>query len=257
MGNGLNKLVFQPPEATYANVDRNLIRLRTKTGQQIPAFFIDLDAPLTLLFSHGNAEDLGMIASYFREVAPKLNVNVFAYEYTGYGQSTGAPSQENFFADIEAAFLYLRDELHIPWEEIVLYGRSVGSGPSCYLGMKTAVRGLILQSPVLSILRVAFPLRCTLPLDLFPNADVIKHVQAPCFVVHGTQDEIVPFKHGVELVKRAQNPYDPFWVAGGGHNNIEILCRNAFFARILEFLKYLQKTPISEALKRQAETSAL
>eukprot|EP00397_Hematodinium_sp_SG-2012_P040173 GEMP01043972.1.p1 GENE.GEMP01043972.1~~GEMP01043972.1.p1 ORF type:complete len:257 (+),score=30.14 GEMP01043972.1:112-882(+) len=254
MGNNLNKLVFQPPESTY-DIDKNLIKLETRTHQTILAFFIDRDAPLTLLFSHGNAEDLGMIVPSFREVATMLNVNVFAYEYTGYGQSTGSPSEKGFQADIEAAFKYLRDVLHIPWEEIVLFGRSVGSGPSCYLAVKTAVRGIILQSPVLSILRVAFPLRYTLPLDLFANGDLVSHIEAPCFVIHGTRDEIVPFRHGVELARRAKNAYHPFWVDGGGHNNLELICYHDFYAHIKAFLEYLIASPPSDDLLRQAAQS--
>lgn len=254
MGNNLHKLVFQPPESTYV-VDKNLIKLHTRTGQTIMAFFVNRGAPITLLFSHGNAEDIGMIVQSFREVAQLLNVNVFAYEYTGYGQSTGSPSEKNFQADIEAAFVYVRDTLGIPWQEIVLFGRSVGSGPSCYLAKKTAVRGVILQSPVLSILRVAFPLRYTLPVDMFANGDVIPHVPAPCFIVHGTRDEIVPFRHGLELAQKARNPYNPFWVDGGGHNNIEIVCHNEFYAHIKDFLEHLMATPPSAELVQQAATS--
>ena len=244
MGSGISKLVFQPPDRTYDR-DPNLIELHTAKNNVIPAFFVDREQEYTILFSHGNAEDLGMIIEYFKQVAEVLQVNVFAYEYSGYGTSTGSPSEENVLADVEAAFLYLRDIIGVPWERIILYGRSIGSGPSCHLASATPVqfsknvlidytisflinlvtlkynlmdvqsfklfykfvyqpqfvqfkqvRGVILQSPVLSAYRVGFNLRFTLPGDMFPNIDKAPKIRAPTYVVHGTHDEIVPIWHG-------------------------------------------------------------
>lgn len=255
MGTGISKIVFQPPEPTYSR-DPNLIWLHTAQNEVIPAFFIDRDAKFTLLFSHGNAEDLGMIIQYFREVSHILEVNIFAYEYTGYGMSgPGEPSEQCFYADIEAAFKYLRDIIGVPWDEIILYGRSIGSGPSCHLATKTAVRGMVLQSPLLSIYRIPFHLRFTLPGDLFPNIDQIGKVKCPVYIVHGTKDEIVPVWHGQDLQRgcAAGSKYEPLWIVGGGHNNLEIMARELFFERFLSFLKYLENTPISETLQKQAE----
>ncbi|CAE8647986.1 unnamed protein product, partial [Polarella glacialis] len=91
MGNNLARLVFQPPHSSYGK-DPNLIWLNTSRGEVIPAFFIKREgAHFTLLFSHGNAEDLGLIIRYFRELSHILSVNVFSYEYTGYGMSSGQP----------------------------------------------------------------------------------------------------------------------------------------------------------------------
>merc|ERR1712113_709908 len=142
---------------------------------------IDRDAKFTLLFSHGNAEDLGMIIQYFREVSHILEVNIFAYEYTGYGMSTGEPHEQATYADIEAAFKYLRDIIGMPWQEVVLYGRSIGTGPSIHLATKTAVRAMVLQSPLLSVNRIAMNSRITLAGDMFPNIDRIGQVVCPVY----------------------------------------------------------------------------
>lgn len=258
MGAGISNLVFQPPEATYTK-DPNLIWLHTAEHEVIPAFFIDRDAKLTLLFSHGNAEDLGMIIQYFREVSHILEVNIFSYEYSGYGMSTGHPSETGLYADIEAAFKYLRDIIGIPWTEVVLYGRSLGSCPSCHLATKTAVRGMVLQSPLLSVYRIAFNLRMTLPGDLFANVDKVPDVECPTYIVHGTKDEIVPIWHGEELWRNLKKPvaYEPFWIEGGGHNNLEIMAREPFYERLVEFLRYLETSPVSEGLQTQAANSKL
>merc|ERR1712232_179249 len=221
----------------------------------IPAFFIDRDAKFTLLFSHGNAEDLGMIIQYFREVSHILEVNIFAYEYTGYGMSTGEPSEQGIYADVEAAFKYLRDIIGIPWTEVVLYGRSIGSGPTIDLATKTAVRAMVLQSPIGSIYRVAVHSRFTLPGDMFCNIDKIPKVQCPVYIVHGTKDEIVPFSHGQDLAKNCRKGLarEPYWVENGGHNNLEIVARQPFYDNFAKFLQWLDKEPISEELLQQAE----
>jgi len=258
MGSAITKIVFQPPDATYTK-DPNLIWLHTSEHEVIPAFFIDKDAKFTLLFSHGNAEDLGMIIQYFREVSHILEVNIFAYEYTGYGMSTGEPHEQAIYADIEAAFKYLRDIIGIPWTEVVLWGRSIGSGPSINLATKTAVRAMVLQSPLLSIFRVAVHSRITLPGDMFPNVDRIGQVCCPVYIVHGTKDEIIPISHTEELVKNCRQgiAYPPFIVENGGHNNLEIIARHSFYDNFLTFLQWLEKQEISEDLKQQAEESQL
>jgi pimeloyl-ACP methyl ester carboxylesterase len=107
------------------------------------------------------------IYDWFNDLARVLRVNIMAYDYTGYGKSNGTSCEENCYADIEAAFQYLLEVRKLQPEQIVLYGRSLGSGPSCYLASKTAqqgrsVGGVILQSPLLSAYRVAFNFRFTM-----------------------------------------------------------------------------------------------
>lgn len=254
MGSAIDKIVFQPPDATYTK-DPNLIWLHTGEHEVVPAFFIDRDAKFTLLFSHGNAEDLGMIIQYFREVSHILEVNIFAYEYTGYGMSTGEPNEMAVYADIEAAYKYLRDIIGIPWTEIVLYGRSIGSGPSIHLATRTAVRAMVLQSPLGSIFRVAIPSRITLPGDIFPNVDRISKVRCPVYIIHGTKDEIIPFWHSELLVRNCRKGacYPPYVVENGGHNNLEIVARQPFYDNFLKFLQWLEKEELSEDLLEQAE----
>jgi len=252
MGNkAISKVIFQPPEPTYGR-DPNLIWLHTSKHQVIPAFFIDKDARYTLLFSHGNAEDIGMVINYFREVSDVLAVNIFAYEYSGYGMSSGSATEANVYADIETAFKYLRDIIGVPWQNILLYGRSIGSGPCCHLATTTPVRGVILQCPVLSIYRIAFQFSgFSIPGDQFTNEEKISSIRGPVFIIHGTCDEIVPISHGKKLYDLLEHPYEPFWVEGAGHNNLEIIARNLYFERFAEFIKYLDKTPIPEGLLKQ------
>ncbi len=255
MGGTVSKLVFQPPEPTYVK-DDNLIWLQTSTNDVIPAFFIDRRAKYTIMFSHGNAEDLGVIVHHFQGIAADLGVNIFAYEYPGYGLSTGEPTEHGVYAASESAYKYLRDVVGIPWKYIVLYGRSLGSGPSCHIASKTAVRGIILQSPLASVFRVGFDFRFTLPGDLFANIDKVSKIKCPIFIVHGTKDEIVPVWHGKQLHERCKYPHDPLWIEEAQHNNIETVARKQLVDKMREFIKSLDTSAISGELARLSTESS-
>ena len=236
MGSVVTKILFQPPRPASYTTTPHFFWLYTKLQFKIPGFYIahnpSPDA-VTLLFSHGNAEDLGMIYDWFREVARILNVNVMSYDYTGYGLSDGEPAEERVYADIDAAFEYLTQVVNLRPNQIILYGRSLGGGPSTYMAQKmslagTPVRGVVLQSPFLSAYRVAFHFRYSMLGDKFCNVDRMGEITCPVFLIHGTNDEVVPFWNGQELYLAVQEEfrYRPFWVHDAGHNNIELLMRD-------------------------------
>ena len=140
--------------------------------------FINKNAKYTLIFSHGNAEDIYLVQSYLETYFLKeVHINAVVYEYTGFGESNGkVPSDSSLYDDIETVYFYLTENLNIPADRIFLYGRSIGSGPSCYLAERHEVAGVILHSPIMSALRVVFNLRFTLPFDRFPNIDRISNI---------------------------------------------------------------------------------
>lgn len=226
MGSSISSLVFQPPEVTLLP-KKHLISL--KSGQAIiQSFYIDSGCKLTVLFSHGNAEDLGIIYDKLFNLSKALQVNVFAYDYEGYGKSSGLASENSCYNNISSAFKYLIEIKHQLPENIVLYGSSLGCGPTCYLAEKlsqsaTRVGGIILQSPFLSIFRIFFNFRCTFLFDLFPNIDRVHNITAPVLIIHGTHDEVIPFWNGQELFSLLPIHLrgKPLWIEKGTHNNID------------------------------------
>jgi len=252
MGGALANLVFQPPEPMYS-MDPNLIWLRTSMGELIPAFFINRWARYTLLFSHGNAEDLGGVIEMVREISDTLEVNVLVYEYTGYGMSSGEPQEASVYTNIEAAFYYLRDVVGVPWEQIIVYGWSIGSGPSVHLASQTPVRALVLQSALSSVLRVALRTRATLPGDLFPNIDRIGDVACPILIIHGTKDEIIPVQHARDLAAqcRPDSAYPPCYLDGGGHCNLEKVAKQEFYDSFSAFLQWLESEELRPEVYKQ------
>mmetsp|Transcript_3781 Transcript_3781/g.9998 ORF Transcript_3781/g.9998 Transcript_3781/m.9998 type:complete len:329 (+) Transcript_3781:477-1463(+) len=272
MGDTVSTLLFQPPPPTKLK-ENKIIWLNTSRGKRIPAFYISYsedsgeeqsrslttkelehtrtDRGITILYSHANAEDLGSIYPWCKFLSKMLRVNLLAYDYTGYGMAyeEGSPSEEDCYADIEAAFKYLRFNLNVPSKNIVLYGRSLGSGPSCYMASGTAesedpsiggpVGGVILHAPFLSVYRIVIDPGCTVFGDKFPNVDFAPMIRSPLILVHGTADQIVPFNHSERLYEALppQSRAEPLYIEGMGHNNVHSVIRPMFIARLNEYLE--------------------
>ncbi|KAL0377645.1 UNVERIFIED_CONTAM: Alpha/beta hydrolase domain-containing protein 17C [Sesamum radiatum] len=218
--------------AEKENVD--VLKVKTKRGTEIVAVYVkNPAAKLTLLYSHGNAADLGQMYDLFSELSIHLQVNLMGYDYSGYGQSTGKPSEQNTYADIEAAYECLKETYGVKEEDVILYGQSVGSGPTLDLGSRLSrLRAVVLHSPILSGLRVMYPVKRTYWFDIYKNIDKIPLVQCPVLVIHGTEDDVVDCSHGKQLWELCKEKYEPLWVKGGNHCDLELYP---------EYIKHLKK----------------
>eukprot|EP00741_Cyanophora_paradoxa_P025004 tig00000319_g24136.t1 len=244
MGGAVTRLAFVPPPCQYFD-DGTLVWLRTASGMRIPAFHITYPKTnRTLLFSHGNAEDLGLLWDHLMAISSRLKVSLCAYEYPGYGLSEGQPSEHGVYEAADAAFEYLTKHCKLDAaRDIILFGRSLGSGPTVDLASRADVRAVILQSPLTSCVRVVLKIDHTFGFDIFPNVDKIRRVQAPVLVIHGTDDEVVPFAHGLTLYKMCANAAKPVWIQGAGHNDIELRWRDLYFRSLEAFLASLPAPP--------------
>ena len=190
-----------------------------------------------MIFSHGNAEDIYLVQNWLHHLfLPHVEVNAVVYEYTGFGEANGGiPQDTSLYSDIETVYLYLTDNLNISPDNIIAFGRSIGSGPTCYLAEKYEVAGVVLHSGLMSALRVLMNLRWTLPIDKFPNIDRVKKIDCPVFIIHGRRDEVVPFYHAEELHAASKIPYPPYYVDNAGHNNVEKFAVD-YMKRMRQFL---------------------
>ncbi|XP_062107420.1 uncharacterized protein LOC133818519 [Humulus lupulus] len=214
--------------------DVDVVKLKTRRGNEIVAVHVKHPrASSTLLYSHGNAADLGQMFELFVELSARLRVNLMGYDYSGYGQSTGKPTEYNTYADIDAAYKCLKEKYGVKDEQLILYGQSVGSGPTVDLASRIpTLRGVVLHSPILSGLRVLYPVKRTYWFDIYKNIDKIGMVNCPVLVIHGTADEVVDLSHGKHLWELCNEKYEPLWISGGGHCNLELYP---------EFIKHLKK----------------
>jgi fermentation-respiration switch protein FrsA (DUF1100 family) len=220
-----DNIIFLPHPSSYRNVKELVgskeqgLMLNSSNGNKIAAVYLpNPKAKYTILHSHGNAEDLGDISFLLRKIQ-SLGFKVFAYDYQGYGQSRGTPTEANTYGDIDAAYTYLTQELKIPPQQIIIYGRSIGSGPSVNLASRVTVGGLILESPFLSMSKFLADFNI-FPFDKFPNLARIKQVRSPILVMHGRKDQTIPFTQGEELYQAANQPKQYLWVDAAGHNDL-------------------------------------
>lgn len=190
----------------------------------------------TILFSHGNAADLGLMSSFYLGLGNKINCNLFGYDYSGYGLSTGKPSEKSLYTNIEIAWNELKKRYNVEANKVILYGQSIGTVPTVDLASKYDFAGIILHSPLTSGLRLAFPnTRRTWFFDAFPNIDKVPNISSPVLVIHGTEDEVIDISHGQAIHSLCQNPVPPLWVEGAGHNDIELF--REYLERVKKFIK--------------------
>uniref|UniRef100_A0A2C9UIT9 Serine aminopeptidase S33 domain-containing protein n=1 Tax=Manihot esculenta TaxID=3983 RepID=A0A2C9UIT9_MANES len=223
------------------NVD--VLRLPTRRGTDIVAVYVRHPmATSTLLYSHGNAADIGQMYELFIELSIHLRVNLMGYDYSGYGQSSGKPGEHNTYADIEAAYKCLEERYSTKQENIILYGQSVGSGPTLDLAARLPrLRAVVLHSPILSGLRVMYPVKRTYWFDIYKNIDKIPLVKCPVLVIHGTSDEVVDCSHGKQLWELCQEKYEPLWLKGGNHCNLEMYPE--YLRHLKKFISTVEKSP--------------
>ena len=213
-----DKVIFRPPTSSYKN-DDSVIKLQTTNGEIITAkFYENSSAVFTILFSHGNAEDIGTIEPFILKLKDE-GFSVLSYDYRGYGTSEGSPSETNTYEDITAAYKYLVEAKNIPTNRIILHGRSLGGGVATDLAAREPVGGLILESTFTSASRVLSRIKI-LPFDKFETINKIVAVKCPVMIIHGKEDWTIPFHHGETLFAAALDPKNSFWVENAGHNNL-------------------------------------
>ncbi|CAL1405300.1 unnamed protein product [Linum trigynum] len=232
------------------NVD--VLRLPTRRGNEIVAVYVRYPmATSTLLYSHGNAADIGQMYELFVELSIHLRVNLMGYDYSGYGQSTGKPSEHNTYADIEAAYKCLEENYGAKQENIILYGQSVGSGPTLDLAARLPrLRAVVLHSPILSGLRVMYPVKRSYWFDIYKNIDKIPLVKCPVLVIHGTADEVVDFSHGKQLWELCKEKYEPLWLKGGNHCDLELFPE--YLRHLKKFIISVEKSPSRRSTARKS-----
>lgn len=227
-----NELIFLPQAVSYQWSDK-LIRIKSvDAGSEkqstasppgrshfiVARHFIQPDSKYTILYSHGNASDIGRLyqkQQYFYD----HGFSIIAYDYSGYGLSEGKPSEQQVYNDIKAVYDYLLKTQKLKPQQIISYGHSLGSAVATDLAFKNPVAGLILESPFVTAFRVktTYPL---LPIDKFTTIDKIDQINAPLFVLHSRDDPIIPFWHGETLFDKAEQPKLSLWLDSGGHSSV-------------------------------------
>jgi uncharacterized protein len=198
--------------------------LTTKDGEKINGLYYEGSRPEVILYFHGNAGDLSGW-QFVAEDFTAFGFSLLIIDYRGYGKSSGSISENGFYQDAKAAYDFLRTEKKFSAQQILVYGRSIGSGVAVHLAAHNNCRGLILESPHSSLGKLAneklpffFPslyMKYT-----FNNMEKINRVKSPVVFIHGVKDEIIPASHTERLFKKFEGKKKMILVPGGSHNDL-------------------------------------
>lgn len=229
----VDRALFHPDHGSR-RAPEGLRKIRADDGNEIAVMHLpNPEARHTLWFFHGNAETLGDLEPFLHELR-RRGFAVIAFDYPGYGQSTGRPTEASVHASARAVGKYLREELRVPAERTLLYGRSLGGGPAVQQALENRPAGLVLQAAFTSAFRVVTQRRI-LPGDRFGNLEKMPGVACPVLVIHGTADEVIPRSHGEKLLAAAGGPARSLWVPGAGHNNLIEVAGETYWKALREF----------------------
>lgn len=234
-------LMFPAPGPSYRPGSlEGLITLRASDGGEVSALHLTRPAARwTILYSHGNGEDLGNILPVLESIHA-LGFDVFAYDYRGYGASPGRASAEGVVLDAEAAYAHVTEVLGVPADRLILWGRSVGGGPTVHLASTRTCAGLVLEATFTSAFCVVTNRRI-LPFDRFENRRLIRGMHLPTLFIHGTKDRIVPFVHGRRNYECAAEPKTAVWVDGAGHNDLWLVAPERIGSALVSFAASLEE----------------
>jgi fermentation-respiration switch protein FrsA (DUF1100 family) len=224
------------PSAQYENVFFNAADATRLHGWWLP----HPESSTALIVSHGNAGNITYRAPAGDFLRSNLQTNVFMYDYRGYGQSQGEPSEQGTYADIRAAYSYVKSRGFTP-NSIFLMGQSLGTAVTVDLAVSEPVAGVILEAPFTSVAGVARKLFGTLPIHLFvrtkyDSLSKIAKIRAPLVIVHATRDPVIAYEFGRVLFEAASQPKLFFEVQGELHEGAIMGLRLEDLRRMRQFL---------------------
>jgi fermentation-respiration switch protein FrsA (DUF1100 family) len=198
------------------------VNLTTADGVRLTGWFVPREQPrATVLFFHGNAGNMSHRLDTL-EFLHELELAVFIFDYRGYGESEGRPSESGLYRDAQAAWCYLTETRGIPGHEILLFGRSLGGAVAAYLAERHEAMGLVLESTFTSVPELAAQLYPWVPVGSlsryrYDSASRLPNIDMPVLIIHSPDDEIIPFSHSQTLYELAKEP-KCFVEIQGSHN---------------------------------------
>lgn len=231
-----DRMIFPQVPSSYADGPETF-KIEASDGTVITATYLQAPASQHLiLYSHGNGVDIGMLRHYL-EAFQAAGISALAYDYPGYGTSSGKASEAGTYAAADAVYTYATQTLNFTPEQITLYGRSLGSGPSCWLAERYPIDRLILDGAFSSTFRVMTGIT-VLPWDKFDNLTRLRTtITCPTLVIHGTDDTTVPISHAKQNWAALQGEKHKLWVEGAGHQNLIQIAGPIYWDTVLPFIK--------------------
>ncbi len=251
--NPVRQLLYNPADINllYENV-----KFRTRDGLKLTGWYIPAqNAQLTVLFCHGNGGNMTHRLDTIN-ILNELGVNCFIFDYRGYGESQGKPSEEGTYLDAEAAWKWLTENKKVAGKNIIIFGRSLGGSVATHLAGSVQPKGLIVESSFTSYIDIGKKFYPYMPVRFFAafsyrTIDFIRSVHCPVMIIHSRNDEVIPFEFGLKLYSAANEPKE-FVEIFGAHNDGFLFSGQTYrqgWSQWLEFIKN-QKPVTAPRLKR-------
>ena len=240
-----SKLIYFPytdintnPQSIGLEYESIIFKSSDKT--ELHAWYIPKkDAKTTLLFLHGNAGNISHRLDSIK-IFNSLGMNVFIFDYRGYGNSDGRANEQNTYDDAKSAWDYLLKNKKVKAEDIIIFGRSLGGAIATNLGTKVQPKGMILESTFTSIKEFASDVYPFLPTFLiyfnYETTKYLKDLNYPILVVHSEDDDIIPFRYGEAVFKNTNEPKS-FVKIRGDHNYGFLYSKDIYLPALKKFLQ--------------------
>jgi hypothetical protein len=220
-------------------------------GVKLHGWFLPHEnAKASLLFCHGNAGNIGWRLESLRQFH-SLEINVFIFDYRGYGKSEGWLSEKGTYLDGQAAYDWLKQKT--PDKPLILFGRSMGTAIATDIAVHNPAAALIFESGFTSITDMGKELFPFLPVSLinsiqYNSLSKIADIDMPILVIHSKEDDIVPFHQGKAIYEKAQQPKE-FYTMNGTHNEGHFDSEEPYLKRLGQFIEgYVAGTPEPQRL---------
>jgi fermentation-respiration switch protein FrsA (DUF1100 family) len=235
-----NRMVFPAPLPGYSD-SPDIIKLRgADSGNVVSLLYLENPgSPYLMYYHHGNGEDLQSCLPRL-EALKEAGYSVLAWDYPGYGTSTGKPTEKSVQEFALQIWETIPERFGYAHDKVILYGRSVGGGPALWLASQQKAAGVIAEGTFTSIFRVGLPVNI-LPWDIFDNLKYVQSLKCPSLFIHGTNDQTVPFSHAVELHKKATGPKFFTWINDGQHNDIIEAYSDTYYTSLNRFREFISQ----------------
>jgi len=222
------RLLYRPVrDVSFTPTDLDLdfeeITFISDDGVALNGWFVPApEARLTVLFCHGNGGNI-MHRLDSINLLHGLGLSCFVFDYRGYGKSEGKPTEAGTYRDARAAYDWLTQTRHVPTEQIVILGRSLGGSVAAHLAGRVQARGLVIECAFTSYPDIGARFYPFMPVRFFARYRYntrahLAQVHCPVLVMHSRDDELVPFEFGERLFQAANEPKQ-FVELLGGHND--------------------------------------
>ena len=256
----IQSMVFSPP-AEIGYLSTEAVFVETRDHKRIACMLLSPGHAEQagvkkdmILYSHGNAEDMGSARDFADWMSNELDCHVLLYDYVNYGRSDkGLMSEAAMYSTITAVYEYCSTDLADVYQDLFIMGRSLGTTASVYLASTLCklpgrpYKGLILQSPIASGFRVLCPAQAYVPAPVSsmldrvfcPVAEEIQNVNRPVFIIHGYEDRVVNIANAYCVAANVSpaSVWPPLYVSAG-HNDIETRHPQLMISQLEQFMHY-------------------